>query len=318
MGGLTREGLAAIDSRTRRQNPWHPSFVTEALAVSGSMLYAGYEGLAAINVHTGRVAWSRRVNPVTGDTPSGSIDALATDGATAYVGGYFVTIGGQSRQSLAAIDARSGRITSWRPLVAGSLLGGLGEVRALAVVGKTLYVGGEFDSVGGKPRVNLAAFDTNTGDLLPWNPRAESGISGVTALSASGNTLYVGGDFTKVGGEPRRGAAAVDLRTGAVRPWNPRLGGTPDVEVDAIAVSNSIVYIGGVFGSVRSQPRRNLAGVRVSSAVPLLWSPRVGELTSDFGVRALAVGPSALFVGGGFESVDGFEQRYLAALPLAG
>jgi hypothetical protein len=106
------------------------------------------------------------------------------------------------------------------------------------------------------------------------------------------------------------------MRTGVLKPWNPRLGGTPDVEVDAIALSNSTVYIGGIFGSVGHQRRQNLAAVHLSSAVPLPWSPKVGELTPDFGVRALAIGQSTVIVGGGFQSVGGFEQRFLAVFPL--
>jgi hypothetical protein len=318
MGGVTRVGLAAIAAGAGRPTAWNPRFFTQALAVSGATLYAGYEGLAAINIHSGRTAWTRRLNPVTQEVTSGSIDVIATDGTTVYVGGHFVTVGGKSRNSLAAIDARTGRITSWHPKVSGPLQAGLGEVRALAVVGTTLYVGGEFDHAGGRPRANLAALDTKTGDAFAWNPGTNAEPFGVRILVARGSALYVGGDFTKVAGQPRRGVAAVDLRTGALRTWNPQLGGTPDVEVDAIALSSSAVYIGGVFGSVGSQARRNLAAVELSSAAPLPWSPTVGQLSPDFGVQALVVGPSTLFVGGGFESVGGFEQSFLAAFPSTG
>jgi hypothetical protein len=144
------------------------------------------------------------------------------------------------------------------------------------------------------------------------NPGTNAKPYGVKALAVTRSTLYVGGDFTNIGGQPRRGVAAIDIRTGALTPWNLRLTGT-DVEVDAIATSDSTVYVGGVFSKASGRRRSNLAAVRLDSGRPLPWAPRVGEQSPDFGVRALALGPSALFVGGGFESVGGFEQRHLAA-----
>ena len=45
------------------------------------------------------------------------------------------------------------------------------------------------------------------GAVLPWNPGADS-IDGVFAVSAVGNTLHIGGDFTVVNGDDQQGYAA--------------------------------------------------------------------------------------------------------------
>jgi hypothetical protein len=71
--------------------------------------------------------------------------------------------GGQHRNNLAAIDATTGQARSWNPGVAGEVGGrpapGHGSVFALALSGSTVYVGGDFTSIAGQQRTNLAALN---------------------------------------------------------------------------------------------------------------------------------------------------------------
>ena len=64
-------------------------------------------------------------------------------------------------QRIAALDATSGLATAWDPSAAA-------EVFALAVSGSTVYVGGEFDTIGGQSRNNLAAVDATSGLATAW------------------------------------------------------------------------------------------------------------------------------------------------------
>src|SRR5262249_9561188 len=50
------------------------------------------------------------------------IEALAVSGTTVYVGGHFISIGGQLRNRLAALDAATGRPTPWNPDANGGVL----------------------------------------------------------------------------------------------------------------------------------------------------------------------------------------------------
>jgi hypothetical protein len=82
------------------------------------------------------------------------------------VGGDFDHIGGRPASKLARIDLDSGAVDpTFHPHVQGG-------VRALALAGDRLYVGGTFNGVTGpagyEPRPKLAALDAATGDLLPW------------------------------------------------------------------------------------------------------------------------------------------------------
>ena len=72
----------------------------------------------------------------------------------------------------------------------------------------------------------LAAFDLATGAVLPEDvaltgaPPSSFQRRVVTGLAALGQTLYVGGQFLEVNGQPRQGAAAIDLSTSTVLPWS--------------------------------------------------------------------------------------------------
>lgn len=110
--------------------------------------------LASVNESTGVVqAW----NP----NASGSCRALAMVGSKLYVGGVFNSISGVPRSRLAALDplAAAATATSWAPAITG------GQVGALAVFGSTVFIGGEFTTVEGSPRMGFAAL--NDSDLGP-------------------------------------------------------------------------------------------------------------------------------------------------------
>ena len=95
-----------------------------------------------------------------------------------------------------------------------------GRVEAIAIVGSTAYIGGQFTSVrpAGDPagtgevaRNRVAAINLSTGALLPWNPNASGTVQ---AIAASGSTVYLGGSFTQVGGKGHQRVAAVDATSG--------------------------------------------------------------------------------------------------------
>ena len=308
IGSVARNHIAALDP-SGALTAWDPNadITVRALAVSGSTVYAGGEFMS--------IGGQRRIFIAALDASSGlatasdpsaagsSVDALSVSGSTAYVGGYFPTIGGQKRDNVAALDATSGAATAWDPNANNT-------VRALAVSGSTVYVGGEFTSIGGQSRHYIAALDATSGLATAWNPNAGGSYPYVCALAVSGSTVYVGGEFTSIGGQSRLGIAALDATSGLATAWNPNAAGT-NLYVTALAVSGSTVYVGGELTSIGGQPRNHIAALDATSGVATSWNPNADGL-----VNALAVSRWSVYAGGDFHSIGGQARQGLARFSL--
>lgn len=317
----TSENLAALTVSGAPIN-WDPHVSGEvwSLATDGPTLYFGgqFAGsdsvggatrnyLAAVNTSTGAVTgWDPNVDlgarPPSVQTPP-LVDALAVSGSTVAAGGVFSSINAVSRSDAASINAADGRLTEWNP--DPNL-----PVRAMQVVGSTVYLGGEFDYVNGNlQRDGAAAVDATTGLAKLWDPDtsppgAPAG-NGVSALAVVGGTVYLAGDFTYINGNttvPRNSLAAVDATVGVATPWNPDVNGT----VDAMRIVGSTVYFAGSFTTVNGGlvSRNNAAAVGLSSGSATSWNPNVnGE------VNSLDVQGSTVFLGGQFSTVNGSAGR---------
>jgi trimeric autotransporter adhesin len=88
------------------------------------------------------------------------VNALTVAGNTVYAAGSFVTVNGQRRTRIAAMNATTGALLPWAPLVGG-------DVRALAVAGSRVAFGGSFRITGGIAKRNLVALDMRTGRPCP-------------------------------------------------------------------------------------------------------------------------------------------------------
>jgi hypothetical protein len=201
----------------------------------GSRLYIGgsftkvdtvaQTGLAALDASTGvrDAAFRADVN--------GTVYALATDGTTIYIAGSFTSVGGVARSNVAALTPSGQVVSSFHPTVSAN-------VESIDYANGTLYIGGAFTTVNGVKRPKVAALDPTTGAVVPgFNPKP-NGL--VHVVKASGSQVYVGGRFTTIGGVARNYVALLDA-SGAVQPYNARLG--LDAQVDDIATTASSVYL---------------------------------------------------------------------------
>ena len=186
------------------------------------------------------------------------------------------------------------------------------------VVGNTVYVAGRFtkarpagSAVGQNEttRNNLLAYDLLTGALKTgFNPNLNAQALAVAA-SPDRSRLYVGGDFTSVGGVARSRIAALDPLTGGlITSFNARADGT----VKSIAATGSTVYVGGLFTGFNNVPRARLAALRasdggvISSFAPVF----TGTVDSSPRVNALALSPTGdrLVIGGNFVTLNGSNR----------
>src|SRR5262249_59101158 len=75
------------------------------------------------------------------------------------------------------------------------------EVHVLRAHGAGLYVAGEFQHMGGQARSELADLELSTGLASSWDPSPDGSVN---AIEPVGSTVYLGGFFSRGGGEVRQ------------------------------------------------------------------------------------------------------------------
>ncbi|HEY3764194.1 MAG TPA: hypothetical protein VGL44_03475 [Gaiellales bacterium] len=174
--------------------------------------------VAAVSTATGALLpWNPNVN--------GTVYAL-TAGPTGniYIGGTFTTAGGATHKNLVEVNGTTGAVIT---TFANSLKPNK-AVRALAVSGTSLFVGGAFTT----PQHYAAKVDSTTGvrntAFAPVITNSLGTSPEVRAIAAdpSGTRLILGGFFNQLNsgapGDPNTtnlGVGAVDPNTGASLPW---------------------------------------------------------------------------------------------------
>jgi Domain of unknown function (DUF5122) beta-propeller len=322
VGGVPRSSLAAVSAATGEVLPWHIDIYGEsrALLVRDDTLYvagnfigiAGVEQhmLAAVDINTAALLpFNPRAAGIVGFyIPAPYVAALAMVGDTLYAGGNFTDIGGRSQPSLAALNPTTGDALPWVPAPVGPLYPGFSPraVRSLAVHGGRLYIGGSFSTVGGVSHPYVCELDRLSGAVTPWDPKPDLPVY---ALGIQGHTVLIGGDFSVVGGwQHRAGLAAIDLSTGTLKPWNPNPNG---VVVTALAVHDDRVFVSGDFSIIGGdpQPRQYLAALDTINGEVTDWNPGANDIANTF-----LLSGDTLYVGGEFSQLGGEPRKYLGAL----
>jgi hypothetical protein len=190
-----------------------------------------------------------------------------------------------------------------------------GRVDAIIKVGTRIYIGGSFTSVrpaGSAPgtgevsRARLAAFSAVTGDLLSWNPGANSTVNALAA-APNGHTIYVGGRFGRLGGHRRHNLGAVHTGSGHATSFR----ANTDRRVLALAATKSRLYVGGKFTKIHGKGRSRVAALSTHGRVLSKWRPRVNGFVHSI---ALSKDRKSVFVGGDFKRVQGRKQPHLAKI----
>ena len=321
VGQLSRQTLAHILADGTVDPSWAPSAdgPVTALALENQIVYLGGSFFSVNGVERWRLA---AVDRTTGDlTPwnpklgsANLVNTLIASGGLVYVGGVFDLVNatvepgtglrGEARRNLAAVDAMTGLAAPWNPNVFE------GEVKALTISGSVAYVGGSFERVGlvGQEaiRLDLAAFDAANGAATPWNPSV-TGASGdaVFTLQLSDGSIYVGGRFDQIGGQPRQNLAAVDRITGSAMSWNLPANDT----VLTLFDDGRRLYVGGLFTTVGGQSRGRLAAIDKTTGLLTPWNPQANGT-----VRTIAVSGGKVFVAGEFTAINGQARSKLAVL----
>ena len=223
IGGQLRNYLVRLDPATGLADSFNPSpnnYVNSiAVQADGKILVGGtFNGANSIGGQArNRIA---RLDATSGLADSFDPNAndevftivAQTDGKILAAGAFngANSIGGQTRNRIARLDAITGAADSFNPDAASG-------VRTIAVQadGK-IIAGGFFQAIGGQTRHRIARLDATTGAADSFDPNADDAVYAI-ALQADGKILAGGFAFTNIGGQPRGIFARLSNDTGALQ-----------------------------------------------------------------------------------------------------
>lgn len=195
-----------------------------------------------------------------------------------------------------------------------------GTVWALGSSGGKVIAGGTFSQIrppeggAGTPQARsaLAIFDAETGqpDSCVLNVTLSGGTATVRSIdtSADGNTVYIAGNFSNVGGVTVGRVAAINVQTCTVLPLRPNSIGS---FVYGITVRENTLYIAGAFRSVAGQQRDYFAALNATTGALLPWTANADGIG-----RGVAVSPDGtkVAIGGDFFNVNGAYSHSIAVV----
>lgn len=245
----------------------------------------------------------------------GGVDdlVLAADGDSLYVSGFFAKVNGAPKtQKIAQISLDTGAVVR-----AFSSPAPDGRVSDLNLVGDTLYIGGLFQSVGGKPQQLVAALDARTGANLgtfshTFSKTFNGGDLGIRGMDVTpdGTRMAVVGNFRKVDDRDRAQIAVFDLRpaTDTLAPWQTtRFAGlcnlgfetyprdvaySPDGSYFVVVTTGS--YMGGEAAGVLCDSASRWETATDSPGAQPTWVAYTGGDT----LTRVAITSAAIYVGG--------------------
>ncbi len=313
----------------------------QSIAIDSSdNVYVGGSFTSAGGIAANRIAkwdpvnstWSALVDSLGGNGvsygPSYSfVSSIAIDSlGNVYVGGQFDKAGGINTTYNIAKWTPS--TSTWSSL--GSPNGTNNQVLAIAIDSlDNVYIGGLFTLVGGINAYHIAKWDGSSWSALVVSSGGNGTTSTIRAIAIdSSNNVYVGGDFTSVGGNSSS-IGPTGIVANHVAKWDPSnstwyplidsLGGngTNNI-VYSMAIKNSNnIYIGGYFTSAGSISSTNhVAKWDPSNST---WS-RLGTETANgvYGpgttanISSIAIKSNNIYVTGYFTSAGSIITRNVA------
>ncbi len=241
-------------------------------------------------------------------TTSIMVNALAFSNTkdTLYVGGSFVSMGGQARNRIAALSPYSNAALAWNPNAKNT-------VYSLIAKDELVYAGGLFDTINGLGRKRIAAIEASTGLPTSWDPGASitsaTNAGAILAIAMSEDSIiYAGGAYTGMQGRSR--LAAINTNTGVVRSaFNPNPTAN---QVNCLFIKDdSLVYAGGTFTNIGGVVRNRAAVLSATDGSAYIWNP-----SPDNTVDAIIESGGSLMLSGLFKCINtpAIPSAYFAGL----
>ena len=358
---IPRNRIFAFDATTGAIDPgFNPNLGGSAnsLDTDGTHVYVG-GSFGSVGGNTG----IRRVVKLTASgavvssfnaVPNSTVSEVVVRGSRLYVGGGFSSIRSgtvtTARAALAALDTGTGAVLGsvavpftgvYDPANGG---GGSTNIKRfdISADGRKLAAVGNFATVGGLPRAQLAVLDlpaTGAASVSPWATdrlsRARNGCAGVfdtwtrdIDFSPDGSYFVVTTTGAFAGGASSGTLCDTITRweTGSTAnepTWVDYSGGDT---IYGVAVTGSAVYVGGHMRWMNNSfqgddagpgavPREGIAALDPLTGLPLAWDP---GRTRGVGAQALFATSQGLWVGSDTVRIGGQLRQRIALMPLAG
>jgi hypothetical protein len=334
--GTTRQSIAKINAITGALDA---TFMGTSGFSAGSYTYHFYYTSSGANVadlwvtgnYTTYKGTSRnricKVNGITGalDTTfnpgtgfSDSTEKLASDGTSLWVGGYFTTYNGTSRNIVAKLNLTTAALDT--TFAGSSTAGGGGTGLALDSTNNVIYMGNlGGTSYSGKYYNNLIKISSINAQTVD-QAQQYGFVGAVQAGAISGNYIYLAGTFTGYVSPTNKYTNAGNLIK-----LN-RYNGEVDTTFDTTTALNagSIVrellldgsgnlYIAGQISSYKGTTRTNLVKVNATTAaLDTTFDTATGFNSYSLGISL--DGSGGLFVTGNFTTYKGTTRQYIAKL----
>lgn len=200
-----------------------------------------------------------------------------------------------------------------------------GVVNAVAQVGGQIVVGGQFTRVmeaNGHvlPRTDIFAFDVATGLVEPaFAPAVANGQVSTLSVGPDGQSVFAGGTFDTVNGQPEKRLVKLSLADGSIVPgFHPALMGSWVEDSD---VRGNTLYIGGAISSVDGVARGRLAALNATTGAvdPDLALDFTDKRAGKLRVAHFDISPDGtkLVATGTFTKVDGLDRNQVAMIDLS-
>ncbi len=280
-------------------------------------------------------------------TPNAAVNEVVVRGDRLFIGGKFTVVGGAPRGAFAALDTGTGAVLEnvnvpFEGVYNG---GGTGITRMdVDPAGNQVVAIGNFISVAGSPREQIAILDTPAGAAATLSGWSTERYSRARNNCASAFDTWMrdidispdGGYFAVTTTGAFAGGSASGTLCDTTTRWElgGSSGGQEPTWVDytggdtsyGVAITGSVVYTGGhmrwqnnPYGSdvagPGAVPRDGISALDPLNGLPLSWNP---GRERGVGAQALYATPQGLWVGSDTRRIAGELRQRVALMPLAG